>query len=510
MVLTFFVSTLSASDLAVNPLFSDYAVLQQDAPIPVWGVAEANETVSVVFGERKGEAKADEKGKWMVVIDALPASFDPEVMTITAGEESIVLNDLLVGEVWVGSGQSNMGWPVHRSLDAEATAKKAAQGGFPNLRLFKVPVNGSDTRATEVNATWTLPTEANVATFSAAAFYFASKLAEDRNVPVGIIQSANGGTNAFSWINNETLQSDPAAETIRTYWAAALKNHPEAMERYKTALEAWRAKSAAAKEAGKAFAERAPNEPLGETHVKRPTGHYNAMIAPLQPYAIRGVIWYQGEANSREPFNTGYKDLMLALTEDWRSDWAQAANGLVERTDFPFYLVQLPNFAGGSPEGWPLVREQMLKFWQEGENTGMVVTIDTGDPDDIHPANKTPVGHRLARFARANTYGENIVYSGPIYDSLRIEGSRAIVSFTEVGSGLASLNEEPLAEFEIAGADGAFVPATAEIKGDELIVTAESITEPRAVRYAWKANPEAVNFGNEEGLPASPFRTDSW
>jgi len=201
---------------------------------------------------------------------------------------------------------------------------------------------------------------------------------------------------------------------------------------------------------------------------------------------------------------------MLALVEDWRSDWAAASGGLVERRDFPFYLVQLPNFAGGDPEGWPLIREQMLKFWEEGENTGMVVTIDTGDADDIHPANKRPVGERLARFARANTYGESIVFSGPVFESLRIDGKRAIVSFTRTGAGLASLDGEPLAHFEVAGGDGVFVPAVATIVDDTLVVTADSIDEPRAVRYAWKANPEGINFGNEDGLPASPFRTDSW
>ena len=508
--LAFGLSQLPLFALTVNPLFSDYAVLQQDNPIPVWGESEPGETVSVTFGERSGEAKADENGQWIIVLDPLAGTMEPRVMTIQAGDAEIQLQEILVGEVWVGSGQSNMAWPVRASLDGEAVAKKAAAGGYPGLRLFKVPVDGSDVRTSTVNATWVLPTEANVSNFSATAFYFAAKLAQDRNVAVGMIQSANGGTNAFSWINSETLESDPAAETVRTYWAATLKNHPAAMERYKTQLEKWRADAAAAKGKGEAFAVRAPREPLGPDHVKRPAGHYNAMIAPLQPFAIRGVIWYQGEANSRVPFNTGYNDLMSALVEDWRTDWAAASRGALERTDFPFYLVQLPNFAGGDPEGWPLIREQMLKFWQEGTNTGMVVTIDTGDPDDIHPANKTPVGERLAQFARANTYRENIVYSGPVYDSLRIEGSQAIVSFTEVGGGLASLNEKPLAEFEIAGADGKFVPAVVSIKGDELVVTAESITEPRAVRYAWKANPEVVNFGNREGLPASPFRTDSW
>lgn len=499
-----------AHALDVNPLFSDYAVLQQDRPVPVWGTADPGESVEVSFGDQTVRGKADKEGKWIVILESLSGSLVPGSLIVGAGDKEITFEDILVGEVWVGSGQSNMAWPVSRSLDMESTVEKAGAGGFPRVRLLKVPVDGSDSPTSTVNGTWTLATESSVASFSATAFYFAAKLAQDRNVAVGVIQSASGGTNAFSWINTETFENDPAAETARTYWAATLKNHPAAMERYKEALISWKEESEAANAAGGEFTKRAPREPLGATHVKRPTGHYNAMIAPLQPYAIRGVIWYQGEANSREPFNTGYRDLMFALVEDWREDWSVASRGLVERNDFPFYLVQLPNFANGSPDGWPLIREQMLNFWKEGTNTGMVVTIDTGDPDDIHPANKTPVGERLAQFARARTYGENIIYSGPIYDALRIEGSKAIVTFTEVGGGLKSLDGEPLAEFEVAGADGEFVPAIARIEDNELVVTAESIPEPRAVRYAWKANPEGINFGNEEGLPASPFRTDSW
>ncbi|MEM1443487.1 MAG: sialate O-acetylesterase, partial [Verrucomicrobiota bacterium] len=474
-----------AQTLDVNPLFSDYAVLQQDRPVPVWGTSEPGENVEVTFGDQTVKGKANESGEWIVVLEPLTGSLEPGSLVVRAGDEEVTFDNVLVGEVWVGSGQSNMAWPVSRSLDAEATVEKAEAGGFPNVRLLKVPVDGSDTRAATVDATWMVPTESTVSSFSATAFYFAAKLAQDRKVAVGVIQSANGGTNAFSWINTDTFENGEAAEASRAYWAVTLKNHPEAMERYKTALETWTEKSKAAKEAGEEFRDRAPREPLGDGHVKRPTGHYNAMIAPLQPFAIRGVIWYQGEANSREPFYDGYRDLMLALVEDWRADWATASGGLVERNDFPFYLVQLPNFAGGNPIGWPVIREQMLKFWQEGTNTGMVVTIDTGDPDDIHPANKTPVGERLASFARANTYGENIVYSGPIFDALRIEGAKAIASFTEIGGGLKSLDGEPLAGFEVAGADGKFVSAVATINGDELIVTAESIEEPRAVRYAW-------------------------
>lgn len=496
--------------LELNPLFTDHAVLQQELPVPVWGTAKSEQKVTVTFGEQEKTANADAEGNWMVILDPLVASADPAEMKVTAGEKSITISDVLVGEVWVGSGQSNMGWTVERTLSGEKAKAAADKGEYEGLRLFKVPVKGEDERQSKVNAQWAVPNSSTVASFSATAFYFGSQLLKDRSVPIGMIQSANGGTNAFSWINTDTLNNDPIAETIRTYWASTVENHPAAMKKYEAALAKWKEKVAAAKKEGKTVEGRAPREPLGPDHVKRPAGHYNAMVAPLQPYAIRGVVWYQGEANSRMPFYPGYKDLMLGLVEDWRTDWATASNGELEKRKFPFYLVQLPNFAGGDAEGWPGIREQMLKFWEEGENTGMVVTIDTGDAKDIHPQNKKPVGERLAAFARANTYGENIVFSGPIFDSIQIEGDKAVVSFRYVGSGLSSLNGEELKYFEIAGADGEFHPAKAEIKDDKLIVTGEGVSEPRAVRYAWVNNPENPNFGNKDGFPASPFRTDSW
>lgn len=496
--------------LELHPLFSPGAVLQQELPVPVWGTAKPGETVSVEFAGQKKSATAQADGAWMVVLDPLVASKEPAVLGVTAGEADASVPDILVGEVWVGSGQSNMAWAVRSTFSAEETAAAAAAGEFPHVRLFKVPVAGTDERQSTVEAAWTAADETTVPNFSATAFYFAARLSADRDVPVGIIQSANGGTNAFSWINAGTLADDPAAEEVRSYWEAAVAGHPEAMARYEKALEEHKTKAKAARESGKEFTVRAPREPVGPGHVKRPAGHYNAMIAPLQPFAIRGAIWYQGEANSRMPFYPGYRDLMFALVEDWRADWAEASGGKVERRNFPFYLVQLPNFAGGDPEGWPGIREQMLRFWQEGTNTGMVVAIDHGEADDIHPRAKKPVGERLARFARAETYGEDIVSSGPIYDSIRIEGGKAILTFGHVGSGLASFDGEPLRHFEIAGDDGNYVPATAKIEGDTLVVSGEGVAEPRAVRYAWTNNPEKINFGNKEGLPASPFRTDSW
>jgi len=510
-VLLSFAPALQSQELQLNSLFTDHAVLQQEIPVPVWGVGKPGAEVQVTFGAQTVKGKVEKDGNWMVLLKELTASAEPAELTVTSGKDTDTVEDILVGEVWVGSGQSNMAMNVSGTLDAEAMAEEAEGKRFDKIRLFKVPVEGADVRMNEVETTWVLPTAENVERFSATAFYFARKLSEDRSVPVGIIQSANGGTNAYSWINSDTLDSDPVAESIRTYWSAALRKHPEAMEKYKAALVKWREKAAAAKEAGTDLPGRPPREPIGATHEKRPAGHYNAMIAPLQPYAIRGVIWYQGEANSRVPFNTEYKDLMLALVEDWRADWATAAGAeSTERRDFPFYLVQLPNYAGGDPEGWPLIREQMLRFWQEGKNTGTVVTIDVGEANDIHPRNKKPVGERLATFARGNVYGENLVYSGPIYKSLTISAEKALVEFDHIGGGLKSLDGEELRHFEVADADGNFAEASAKIEGNTVVVSSEEISEPRAVRYAWKRNPEQINFGNKEGFPASPFRTDNW
>ncbi|MEX2579372.1 MAG: sialate O-acetylesterase [Verrucomicrobiales bacterium] len=500
----------AAQSLALHPLFGDHAVLQQELTVPVWGTAPAGAKVSAKFAGQEHATKADAEGNWMVVLDPLAASPEPRTMTVSAGDDSVALGDVLVGEVWIGSGQSNMAMTVSGSLSADEAAAAEEEGAYEGVRLFKVPVAGEDSRQATIDASWTLPEKDAVLRFSATAFFFAAKLARDRSVPVGIIQAANGGTNAFSWINTDTLENDPAAETVRAYWNATLKNYPAAKEKYEAARAEWQAKTDAAKARGEKHAERPPRAPLGNDHVKRPAGHYNAMIAPLQPYAIRGVVWYQGEANSRSPFNVGYKDLMFSLVDDWRTDWAEASEGKLARRDFPFYLVQLPGFGGGDPEGWPLVREQMLRFWEEGTNTGMVVAIDKGEADDIHPRAKKPIGERLASFARAKAYGENIVFSGPIYDSLRIEGDKAIVSFRHAAAGLAALDKKPLRHFEVAGADGEFHPAEAEIEGNQLVVTSEEEEAPRAVRYAWKANPEGANFGNLEGFPASPFRTDSW
>ncbi len=384
-------------------------------------------------------------------------------------------------------------------------------GAYPLIRLFRVPVRGEDERQSKVEALWALCDGETVARFSAAGFYFGRALNRDLKVPVGLIQSAMGGTNAYSWINNETYQKDPAAKDSREHFDLAVKNYQRAKLKYDGQLKVWKENVAEAKRVGVHKKERAPRAPLGADHVKRPTGLYNAMIAPLQPYAIQGAIWYQGEANSRPPFTSHYQELMLALVEDWRQDWVSQMPPESTRRDFPFYLVQLPNFAGGHKQGWPVIREQMLNFWQQGKNTGMVVAIDVGEAENIHPRDKTPVGERLARFARGNVYHQDLVYSGPIYKAMEVKGAGIELKFDHSGGGLKSSDGQSLRHFTIAGADGVFVEAeTVIVDKDTLMVRSEKVPQPRAVRYAWSNNPEKINFYNAEKLPASPFRTDNW
>ena len=499
------------AELKLHSLFTDHAVLQSGMAVPVWGHANPDDSVEVSFAAQKVTTKAGADGRWMISLKSLAASVEPRVMTVKAGEQSVTVKDVLVGEVWVCSGQSNMAMSVSGSLGKEKTVEESKKGDYGTIRLFKAPVRGEDERQSEVDALWAICDKKSVVRFSATGFYFGRALNRDLKVPVGLIQSASGGTNAYSWINSGTYQKNPAAQISREFFDQAVKIYPQAKQRYDEQLKAWREKVKEAKGTGTPAKGRAPRAPMGLKHVKRPTGHYNAMIAPLQPYAIKGAIWYQGEANSRPPFAPNYEALMLAMVEGWRQDWAAQLPGKAEKRDFPFYLVQLPNFAGGHAQGWPLIREQMLQFWKNGKDTGMVVAIDVGEAKDIHPRDKTPVGERLARFARGNAYGEDLVYSGPVYQSMAVKGSSIEVKFAHAGEGLKSSDGQALRHFSVAGADGVFVEAEAKITAkDTLTIGSDKVKEPQAVRYAWTSNPEKVNFFNAEELPASPFRTDKW
>jgi sialate O-acetylesterase len=477
------------AEVKPNSLFSDGAVLQQGVTVPVWGTAKDGERVTVKVAEQTVTTTAKD-GRWLVRFKPLQAG-GPLTLTVTGESNSVVISNVLVGEVWVCSGQSNMAFPLSRAANA---AEAIAAARDPQLRLFTVPRSAIDTPAADAPGRWQESSPETAPTFSAVAWFFGRELHKALRVPVGLINSSVGGTPAEAWTSRATLEGDPElkqtlgryADSINKYDpAAAAAKHKKALEQYKAAV-------AKAKAAG----ERPPTTPRSPADPRRsssrPAGLYNGMIAPLQPYAIAGAIWYQGEANSGRAAE--YQKLFPAMIQNWRQAWGQG--------EFPFLFVQIAPHQRMSPE----IREAQLLSWQKVPKTAMAVITDIGNETDIHPTQKEPVGARLALAARAIAYGEKITYSGPTHDSMKVEGARAILSFKHIGSGLMAKGGD-LKGFTIAGEDGKFTSATAVIEGDKVVVSGSEVAKPVAVRYGWANTPD-VNLFNKEGLPASPFRTD--
>ncbi len=488
----FFTSSLHA-EVKPNGLFCDHAVLQQGMEVPVWGTAREGEKVSVEFNGQNVSTTAKE-GQWMVRLKNLKAG-GPYIMKIT-GDNSITLNDLLVGEVWLCSGQSNMDRPMgtlHLPKPMiDKYAEEVAAANYPEIRHFLTPRKQADTPQREVSSKWEACSPVTVPKFTAVGYFFGSELQKTLKVPVGLINSARGGTSAQAWTSRETLEKE-CAPVLEAH-QKRISDYAEALRKYKEKepdlLAQWQKESEAAKQAGKPEPIK-PIPPLDPNAIP-PSCLYNAMIAPLMPYAIRGVIWYQGEANKGQA--KLYRSLFPAMISNWRQAWGQGA--------FPFLFVQIAPFRSMPPE----LREAQLLTWKSTPNTSMVVTVDVGDAEDIHPTHKRPVGERLSLAARALAYGEKLEYSGPLFNSMVIQGSQALLSFTHGGSGLMA-KEGELKGFVIAGDDKKFVPAKAEIKGENVMVSSEAVLKPVAVRYGWENVPD-VNLYNKEGLPASPFRTD--
>ena len=475
-----------------NPLFTNNAVLQRGMPVPVWGTANEGEKVTVAFAGQKAETVAKD-GKWKVTLPALKASSNPQTMTIT-GENTIAIKNVLVGEVWVCSGQSNMAFQVGRIANAAETISAAND---PQLRLLTVPRAAKDEPLSEVAVSWSECVSAKAAGFSAVAYFFGRDLRKVLNVPVGLINSSVGGTPAEAWTDRATLENNPElrplleaqAKVVAEFDAAKLakltERNKQNLEKYQQALEK-----------AKAEAQPTPRKPdvltTPQESSRRPCCLYNAMIAPLQPYAIRGVIWYQGESNNGNPQQ--YHTLFPSMIGNWRRAWSQG--------EFPFFFVQIAPHKDMKPE----LREAQLLSWKKTPNTAMAVTTDVGNAEDIHPIQKEPVGLRLALAARALTYGEKIEYSGPVYESLALQGGKAVLSFKHVGKGLLAKDGE-LKGFTIAGSDKQFVPAEAKIVGSTVLVSCPSVPSPVAVRYGWENVPD-INLFNKDGIPAPTFRTD--
>jgi len=481
------------AEVRLPALISDHMLLQQGVPVRIWGRAEPGEAVRVEVAGQQAAAEADAAGRWSAYLKPL-VSGGPHEMTIT-GRNKIVIRDVLVGEVWVGSGQSNMQWTVARSDNA---AQEIAQANYPEIRLFQAKMLVADQPAEDTEGAWRVCAPDAVKDFSAVGYYFARELHQKRRVPVGLIQSAWGGTPAQSWTSRPALEAEPALKFILDDWQRILDNYPAARQKYEQDLETWKPAAAQAKAEGRTPPAQ-PRPPQGPGHQNTPSGLFNAMIAPLTPYAIRGAIWYQGESNASKAHAYAYRRLFRTMIEDWRRAWGLG--------DFPFLFVQLANFQ--SSGWWPLLRESQVEALGL-RSTGMAVTIDIGMSKDIHPTNKQEVGRRLALWARAVAHGESVICSGPLYRQLTAESGRLRVWFDQAVGGLDVRGGGSPRGFEIAGEDGRFVAADARLEGETVVVSSAEVKRPVAVRYAWTDDPVPANLMNKAGLPASPFRTGAW
>jgi len=515
------------ADVRLPRIFGDGMVLQRDMAVPVWGWAEAGESVTVEFGGHEKSATADAGGAWIVRLDAMPASASPQKM-IVVGRNTVTFNDVLVGEVWLCGGQSNMQMVLRACLNFEAEAAAATN---PAIRQIKVGRrrSGAPTEDLDESSTpWTACTPATADQFTAAGYFFAREIAKELDVPVGLINDNWGGTGIEPWIPVEGLRMESSEPYFRGLsrmadkWNPATEAGQEAYQQYLAQVRAWipRAEMAVAARRIPPAAPMPPGPawPPVFQNFREPTILFNGMIAPVIPYAIRGALWYQGEANGEE--GAIYFHKMKALIGSWRQLWGEG--------DFPFYYVQLSAWQRSNPDkpaggdGWTRLREAQLQGLAI-PNTGMAVTIDIGDAGDIHPKDKEDVGRRLALWALAKTYGrKGLVFSGPLYKSQAIEGNEIRIAFDDADDGLIvgeksglepvrQVRDGKLKWFAIAGKDKVWHWADAVIDSRQtVLVSSKEVPEPVAVRYAFTMNPEGANLYNKEGLPASPFRTDDW
>ena len=508
-------------------------------PVAVWGTADAGEEATVTFAGQSKSATADAAGKWAVKLDAIETSAEPRELVVRGATSTLKIQDVLVGEVWLAGGQSNMGFGLSSAHNAAEALAHADDG---QLRLFKVPLKTAVEPQADTAGQWAVSSAESAKGFSAVAWFFARELRQTQKCPVGVIAAPWGGTPIETWIGLDAIRLDPPLTRLQEQWNKAMEQHqkvlgdPKLAENYAAELKAWKkevepafnAENRAyntAKAAGKAVGpkpqpsrpEPTNPDPMGAPSPSKRPGvpaiSFNAMIAPLAPYTLRGAIWYQGEANGSAGLE--YRTLLPRLIQNWRAHWG---------SEFSFLFVQLPcNGPDKLPvaeAGWPWLREAQLMALRE-PRTSMAVTIDVGNPNDVHPNDKLDVGHRLALLARRDVYGEKIVAQGPLFRGSEVETNSIRVHFTDTGTGLTAaqapwrapgvepLPTDRLIGFFIAGEDRNWVEAEAKIEGDAVVVSSANVPHPAAVRYGW-ANSPRCNLYNREGLPASPFRTDAW
>jgi sialate O-acetylesterase len=484
----------ATAQVKLPALVGDNMVLQQNAKVNLWGWASPNEKINIQLGWQNTPVTitASPDGTWKITVNTPQGSEKKYDISIEATNK-IILNNVLIGEVWICSGQSNMYFPVGKEDGTWKTGVKnyeveIANATYPNIRIFTVLTRASPKPLDDVTGSWKECSPNNVKTFSAVAYFFGRDLYQNLKIPIGLISSSWGGTKAEAWTSQTVLEENPDFLSILETDAKNEKLHQEKLENYYSNLKKERI---------------ANNNDLAKSELKKPKKEenktsyvlYNAMLRPLINYTIKGAIWYQGESNAEQA--QLYRSLFPAMVKNWRSDWNQG--------DFPFYYVQITPHKGQNPD----IREAQLLSLKNIPNSGMVVTTDVGNATNIHPIDKQTVGYRLALLARAKTYNEgNLTYSGPIYNHIKIKKDRIQLFFDYADSGFKKTTEN-LKEFEIAGKDKVFYPADAKIVGKTIVVSAAKVKNPVAIRFAWKAVPEP-NLFNKENLPASPFRTDDW
>lgn len=490
--------------------FSDGMVLQRERDAAIWGKAAAGEEVTVTFKGKTSTAKAGDDGKWRAAIATGPADAAGSVLTVAAGGTTVEIRDVLVGEVWFASGQSNMVFTVERTPAYESIIKETT---LPGLRFFNAAQVTAVEPQDDIEGEWTSASPKTNGGYSAVAFFFAKKLHEDLGIPVGVIKSAWGGKPVETFTSREALETLPGTKALvdtllaedKVYApATAQAAYEKRLAEWQESAKAWKAKPEA--ERGRlAKKPTAPKRPLDTEG--RPGVLYNAMIHPFVGYTMRGAIWYQGEGNAKAGA-VPYDETLPLLIRDWRGRWGD---------DFSFYFVQLANFRApstepGTPDPWPLLQDRMRHILTNTPKTGMAIINDTGEAKDIHPKNKKDPGERLALWALVKDYGKDLaVWSGPLYRAAEQRDGAIRVAFDQAGSGLKSRDGGPLKRFEIAGEDQAWHWADAKVDGtDGVLVSSPAVPKPVAVRYAWASNPEGANLVNSEGLPASVFRTDDW